>query len=277
MQNAQSIFEFGDYRAFLWSHVRRQKEQKPDWTLGQWAKRIGFSSTSSLTKVLNGDRELGPKAQQKIVRYFTFSKAESEQFAMLVALAKGQTRLGSGPLSRIVANRYRTMSLEEFKSLSDPDAFVLRETLKLSPSATPEELIRKLRRPKSRRDTEKLLETLKSLSLVEEPRPGYFSYKDGHVTTSSDLASEAIRQYHEQCLGRIKEDVRNVAVEYRELQATTFCIDVCDLQRAKEKIRKFRQDFAREFENAKGNAVYQLHLSFIPQTKLTSVTKETSK
>ena len=80
--------EIHHYRDFLRKYAENSKLRRPGFSLGAWAKALGLKSTSSLTKVLAGEREAGPELLEKLVRYFKFSELEEAQFRNLVTISK---------------------------------------------------------------------------------------------------------------------------------------------------------------------------------------------
>jgi hypothetical protein len=83
-----NISEFTDFRKFLRDYASEKKKQHPDWSLAVWARELGLSSTSSLTKILNGQREAGDKFCFKVIEYFQFSVEQAKHFDYLVFQSK---------------------------------------------------------------------------------------------------------------------------------------------------------------------------------------------
>lgn len=90
---------------------------------------------------------------------------------------------------------------------------------------------------------------------------------EGRINTSNDVASEAIKRYHEQMLEHARESVRSADVDERELTASCLVMRVSNLSQAKVMIREFRSKFARTFEEDGGDAVYQIQIQLFPITK----------
>lgn len=83
-----NIFSFNDYRSFLLAYAHVMKEKNPRWSFGAWARRLELKTTSSLTKILQGDRNPGAEITDKFVKYFRFSEQETEYFRDLIRLEK---------------------------------------------------------------------------------------------------------------------------------------------------------------------------------------------
>jgi|GEM_PF-2550103 len=86
------ISTYTDFRKFLQDYASEKKKQNPEWSLALWAKELGLSSTSSLTKIINGQREAGSKFCFKIIEYFKFSIDETKHFDYLVYTSKAELK-----------------------------------------------------------------------------------------------------------------------------------------------------------------------------------------
>ncbi|MBY0371533.1 TIGR02147 family protein, partial [bacterium] len=83
-----SVYEYNDYRAFLVDHARRMQGKQKRWSYGAWAKRLGLKTTSSITKVVQGQRTPGDKLTESLVGYFRFDPTEAAHFRDLVRLQR---------------------------------------------------------------------------------------------------------------------------------------------------------------------------------------------
>jgi hypothetical protein len=86
------ISTYTDFRKFLRDYAAEKKKQNPSWSLAIWARELGLSSTSSLTKILNGQREAGNKFCFKVIEYFKFSMEEAKHFDYLVYTSKAELK-----------------------------------------------------------------------------------------------------------------------------------------------------------------------------------------
>lgn len=87
-QSLLSIKKFTSYKAYLNHYVELKKQQTPTFSLGSWAKHMGLKDTSSIGKVINGQREAGPQIADKLINYFSFSPSEEKYFRNLIKLSK---------------------------------------------------------------------------------------------------------------------------------------------------------------------------------------------
>lgn len=84
----KSVKKYQDYKVFLNDYFRLKKELNNQWSLGAWASYMGLQNTSTLSRVLNGERIIGPKLFEKLVRYFEMNEEEIEHFKNLIKRSK---------------------------------------------------------------------------------------------------------------------------------------------------------------------------------------------
>lgn len=86
------ISTYTDFRKFLRDYANEKKQQNPEWSLAIWARELGLSSTSSLTKIINGQREAGSKFCFKVIEYFKFTIEDTKHFDYLVYTSKAELK-----------------------------------------------------------------------------------------------------------------------------------------------------------------------------------------
>lgn len=269
-----NVKNFGDYRVFLKSHFELKKEQNAQWSYGAWAKRLGLQATSSLTKIMTGDREPGPEITSKLVQFLNFDSNEKQYFCDLIRLSK------------IKDDPRLKMMLMEKMGREHPDAHLhviddrssdiisnwfcltIREMVKLHDFLEdPKWIQARLMFDVSLDQIKKALEDLLHQGLLKRNKEGKLVVSSGLLRTTNDIASEAIKQYHEQMLDNAKSALRKVSVEEREFTAEMMTIDKNKLPEIKEFIREFKAKFVRVFEEQKGSETYQFQVQFFPLTK----------
>ena len=102
-----------------------------------WARQLGLKDTSSITKILNGQRHPGSKLTQKLSDFFEFEHEESQYFEDLVRLQKH----GNDPklciaimerMEKLHPNaQMRIIDLSPFNLISHWYCLVIREMVRL--------------------------------------------------------------------------------------------------------------------------------------------------
>ena len=82
------VFNFTDYRAFLNSYLDEKKNHNRHYSTSLFSKDLKLKDTSSINKILKGQRHAGSEVTDKICDYFRFSDKERYFFCDLVSLAK---------------------------------------------------------------------------------------------------------------------------------------------------------------------------------------------
>lgn len=274
MQSGPCVTKFGDYRAFLIAHAQEKKRSNRRWTMGAWAKRMGLKTTSSLTKVVNGQRNPGPDITNKFIEYFSFSAEEADYFRDLVQLhkVKRDPRLSVVLMEKLQSqtgsNDFVFLDAQTFAVISDWYCYAIREMVQLDQFFEDSDWIsRRLRFKVAPRQVRNAIKNLLAVGLLKRNAKGQLELHETRIDTTPDVAGEAVKRYHEQSLENAKLAVRTVEIHKREMTCTTFVTDSRLMPEAKAEIRKFRAKFAKLFERPKGDSVYQLHLSYFPLTR----------
>lgn len=278
MSKTLSVTYFTDYRAFLVAHAQERKAASPRWTYGSWAKRLDLRTTSSLTKVIHGQRNAGPEITEKLVQYFHFSQSEADYFRDLVQLhkVKRDPRLAVVLMERLQKDSSSEgiafLDEKTFSVISEWYCYAVREMVRMDHFfEDPNWISSRLRFKVAPRQIRKAIQDLLSVGLLTRDSRGRLEMKEARIDTTHDVACEAIRRNHEQTLENAKQAVRAVDVSLREMTGATLVMNVESLPAAKETIRRFRRKFAQTFEADKGNALYQIHLSLFPLTRVHKV------
>lgn len=270
----QDVTSFLDYREFLLAHAEAQRGRNPRWTFGVWAKRLGLKGTASLTRVLQGQRHPGPEMVDRLVGYFAFDDSRAEYFRDLITLHKvrNDPRLSLIIIEKMGKNqpnsairRLDENTLQAFQTISSWFWPVVLEMTKLRDfNPDPRWIAEHITFEVSPRDIATAIDNLIALNLLRREPDGSLVPSGERLNTQPDVASEAVKRYHEEMLARAAESQRTVPVHQREITAQCLAIREDRLQEAKELIREFQDRFGTLLETSDGNAAYQLQIQFFP-------------
>lgn len=271
--NYPKLNQFLDYRTFLIAHAQEQKRRNPQWSYGAWAKRLGLGGTATITRIIHGDRHPGPKLVDKLIQYFGFAPREAEYFRDLVQLDK----LRSDPkmstmLMEKLGKKYsnemkKSVDEKTFQTISNWYFLTIREMVRLVGfKLDPTWISNMLRFKVNARQVTHALQILQELELIRTTPDNRVEQVEGRLDTTNDVASEAIRRYHEEMLDNARNALRNVPPEEREVSSQTLAINSSNLSKAKALIREFQEKFAELLEEERGDQVYQFQLQLFPLT-----------
>ncbi|MEK6706611.1 MAG: TIGR02147 family protein [Bdellovibrionota bacterium] len=274
MKTELNIQKFTDYRAFLLAHAQDMKKQRPSWSYRCWAKTLGLNATSSITKIIQGQRHPGPLMTEKLIQYFCFRERDAHYFRDLVRLYKIRR---DPKLSVLLMEKMgRQHPSGAIKILDDPTFsivsnwyhFVIREMCRMdSFFEDPDWISKSLRFKATPREVGQAIQKLLQSNMLIRDERGRLQVSDGRIHTGSDTASEAIKRYHEQMLENAKQGIRTISLDEREFTSSVLVVRKENLSRAREAIREFKNKFAELFEEANGETVYALQIQLYPMTK----------
>jgi uncharacterized protein (TIGR02147 family) len=266
-----NVYDFKDYREFLREFVSRQKQENPQWTIAGWARELGLLATTSLTKILNGQREPGEKICRKLVEYFRFDHDQIRYFDMLVRLNK----CDDDHLKEVFQEKLMKLTpvpgklfLDEtrLEMISDWTHLAIRQLASVSPLPNdPEWIARQLVFEAPAAQVRRALDNLVVLGLLEL-KDGFFRMSQSWITTQEDIPSKALRSHHSQMIENAKKSIEMVPVEKRQICGSTMAIPLNKMESAKSLIRQFASDMAKLMDSPSCDQVYQLNVQFFPLT-----------
>jgi uncharacterized protein (TIGR02147 family) len=268
-----NVKNFGDYRSFLKTHFEVKQKLNPSWSLGAWAKRLDLKATSSLTKILNGDRDPGESITEKFAQYFDFDSNEKNYFNDLIRLSKikDDPRLKM-ILMQKMGREYPDAHLhvltdKSFEIISNWFCMTIREMVRLYDfQEDPEWIQERLMFEVSVDEIRQAIKDLLHQGLIKRNDEGKLISSQGLLHTTNDVASKSIKRFHKQMLDHAKTSLHTVDVELREFSSETLTINKSNISQAKELIRDFKAKFARLLEEQQGDETYQLQVQFFPLT-----------
>lgn len=266
------IFQYRDYREFLRHHVSMCKQENPEWTIAGWARELGLLATTSLTKILNGQREPGEKICQKLLEYFRFNDEEAKYFVYLIRLNKtsdsGLREVFEEKLSKLAPSQGK-LQLDEakFQVVAEWTHFAIRQMAQVMPLPYDAKLISsQLLFDVSVEQVAAAIKNLLQLGLITL-KDGFLYKTDSWIATTDDIPSKALRQHHTQMIKNAVRSIEEIPVQQREIRGMTMAVPTNKMPVAKNLIRQFTEDMARLMSDGSLDQVYQLNVQFFPLSK----------
>lgn len=263
------ITTFKSLNAFLTAHDNFMKESSHNWSLSEWARQLKLESTTSLTKILNGQRNVGGTIQQALEDYFNFSEKDRRYFQLLIQNEKIHSE---DPLKNLIETEIAlTAATEPIVRLSEDEwaqinqwyYVALRQLSRIVPLPNDDKLIKHLLNIQEDVDVISAMKTLVNLGLLLEV-DNRFVAADVIITTTQNISSETIKVHHEQMGALALKAIRKYDVKLRNFQSCTFLLDQHNLKEAHGLIEKFIADLTTLIDNSKGNSVYQMNVQLFP-------------
>ncbi len=266
------IFNYSDYRLFLVDHYEAEKKRFAGFSYNIWAKKLDLKNNTSIIKVIKGQRNAGPEMIEKFNDYFRFTIKEKEYFAGLIELDKETNSKLQVLIKRDLQklnhkNKVTFINEDEFSVISSVWCFALRSIARLNALTDDIPKLSKMFHFKvSNKKLSQSFDALLRSNLLEKNDAGYTCLKMS-LNTADDIASEALKQFHEEVLDVAKDSLRTVEPQLREISGLTLTFDIEKLDEAKAMIRDFQDQFAALYgKSDKANHVYQMQMQFFPLT-----------
>lgn len=270
-----SIYNYKELHNFLKDAWLDKKRKNPAFSLSAWSRQLGFENSSPLSLALKGKRTLPKKYLPLVIKSLDLNMEEATYLENLFDLSKAKTAKEKlfyhkqlEQLSPQISNK---TTVDEYRSLAEPIYGFILELTELKNFKTDPYWIQDRLRVRydlfTISDAIQRLIKLNLLKVEESPRRFYKTYRN--ITTENDVLDWAAREFHQEISRLAGLAVQEQPLETREFQSFTFNLKKKDLMKAKNKIRKFIDNFLAEFESppGQGDETYQLNVQLFAVTR----------
>ncbi|NUP08025.1 MAG: TIGR02147 family protein [Polyangiaceae bacterium] len=281
MASSPSVYEYLDYRSFMRDVYAARKAADAKFSFRFFARRAGFSSSNFLKLVMDGDRNLGPTAIDRVASAMKLTADEAEFFALLVAMNQAQTVADRNrAFERVAANRRfraaRKLDGPLFEYLTRWYYPVIRELAGRDDFVEDAAWVAsQVYPPIEAREAKSALKTLEKLGLLVRDEAGKLARGEASLTTGHEVRHVVVPAYHLQMIERAAKAVEIVPVDQRDVSSLTVCIRESTLTELKAKIHRFREEMLDRCDtDTDPERVYQLCIQLFPLSKSKEVAQK---
>jgi uncharacterized protein (TIGR02147 family) len=261
-QNENSLVA-ADIRLRLQKELVRRCQTNSKYSLRAFARFLGIEN-SRLSKILRGERPVGPKLLEQIARKLAFSPLEVSAYQDDHRKKKG-LRFAAAASKRA----YLALAQDSFELIEDSRHYLLLELMKTNDfTADPKWFARVM--GVSTSEIQAYLDRLIRVGLLDIRGDGtWIDLSEGfssHIL--DDLTTTAAHQRSQiQILRLAIEAIQNVSMEKRDQSSMMMATHSSKVIEAKKRIRAFRRELNEFLEDCtEKDAVYQLSVSLFPLT-----------
>ena len=263
------LIDHTHYRSYLNTLLAEKCAKNPQFSLRAFAGQLNMSP-SNLSRILNGKRNLTTKMAAHVSMLLGHSEVERAYFSDLILLEESKNdKVKQSIIERIEKRRSidhpRTVDLDAFRIISDWYHFALLALTKTKGFKSNPQWIAK-RLGISIHEVKLAIERLKNLTLLREEKNNYVAVNHANVTTTHDISSIAIKNYHKQMVGKALEAIEHEAVQDRDISSITVSFKPSQMAKTKKLIKEFRQKMNAELDVEGGEDLYQLNIQFFKLT-----------
>lgn len=267
------IFEYLDYRRFLYDICEKKKELNPHFSYRYLSQKLNIKSAGFLSWVLQGKRNISSRLVIEIVRFFKLNNTEGEYFENLVTFNQATTHeqrrhafdkilvMRRGVIKQIEAD-----ACEFYRKWYYPALRELVAVMSINDNNI-NDVAAKLYPPVKTNDIKDALSTLLRLGLVIKGENGVYRRTDQVISSRENIPLVALHDYQISCLEIAKATIDAFEKSERELSTVTMSIDdeayISIIDRLAV-MRREVMEIARSVK--KPSRVMQLNMQYFPLT-----------
>lgn len=269
-----SIFQYSDYRAFLRDHFAYMKATHASYSFRTFSRLAGFNSPNFLQLVYDGKRNLSNESVERVANAFRLNKSETSFLSSLVRFNQAYTNEEKNEqFERMLQHRqYRKIRMivpDQFEYYSKPFHIALRELVDTADFQENFDWISKrLRHRVSEKDVRDGLELLLKLGFLKRVN-GKLALSESSMSTSPEVSSLAVMNYHKEMLRMADEALDTVAPSERDMSSVTVAISAQQMKELKRRVTEFRNSLLSWLDSStdKKDEVLQVNFQVFPLTR----------
>jgi len=211
----EKVFQFIDPNEYLLNVLDEKKKNNPNFSIRAWARQLGYKNPDLLAKVLRGERRIKNGLSEKILETLKLSEKAKQYFKILVLLSNTNSitekELYLSMLKSFNPKKpYSTLTVDQFRYIADWHHIAILELTRLADFKSDLTYIAKrLKSSLSKAQIQNAINRLIRLQLLETDKNGTLKKtSDKPLHVGGNVASEAIRKYHEQMIKKAESALK---------------------------------------------------------------------
>ncbi len=265
------VTEYIDYRLYLKEYYEHEREHTHYFSHRYFAQAAGISSSSFLSRVIAGKRNLTRQMVEKFSVALKHSEKEKIYFKNLVLFNQAKTAGEKSEHYAVLRSlkgivRETTLQGAEYDYFSNWYTPVIRELICIFPFNDNFIKIAQMIQPAiSAPQARKAVALLLKLGLVERQDDGMYTQTEKSIVADSQIKSIAVRSYVDSMLKHSIEALHSMDKSIRHISSMTMGLSqeqyktlVVELESFKERVK----EIVTQYDDA--SQVYELNFAFFP-------------
>jgi uncharacterized protein (TIGR02147 family) len=238
------------------------------------AKELGFPSPNYIKLVMDGQRNIGLRSIDRLLRGLQLRDREKEYFSHLVLFSQAKTNSEKNHFYVLMSSvrspiNSTALTTGVYRYYNEWYHSIVRELItREKPPVKAIVIAKKIKPHVTVTQVKKSIDLLLELGLIVANENGTYSQSSHVLETEHDVVSVGIRNYHLKMIDIAKECIDSEPYDKREISSLTLCISGDAMVRIKNLFKEFEQELlyiARESNDPKH--VYQANFQFFPLTE----------
>jgi uncharacterized protein (TIGR02147 family) len=267
-----SIYSYTDYREYLTDELARKSRRNSSFSLRAAAAHIGVGS-GTLSRILNGTRNIGPSLLPRIVSFLGLKTKEADYFAAMVKFSRtaneGKKRHYYEAMLRLRSEVRKKIPEETYHIFEQWYCLALHQLFRSVPDcADPKKLGAMLDPTVSEAKTRKAISLLLRCGVIRKNDSGGYSPVDNSLTTGETWRGMAIHGFQRSAAAMALDALERFPKQERDFSTLTLTLSSESFNAAREIIKSARQKLLAldEKENAP-DRVYQVNFQMFPLSR----------
>lgn len=266
------IFEYTDFRQFLYDRLEMRKAENPAFSLRWVAAKAGIDP-GTLSRVLKGERKLDPRFSARLGQALGLVGDEREYLENLVLFSQARSQTEKNQfyekMLKLLGSKVRTLEERQYEYYSQWYHVAIRELLNVYDFKGDFQELAKLLRPAVRpQDARKALQLLLESGLVEVDAKGVYQLTEKLISSGEGISSMLADNFHlamgEMALRAIQEMDR----KERSFSSLTLTLSEAGRDSVDAALARFRRtvmEIAKR--DASVDGVYQMNFQIFPLSR----------
>jgi uncharacterized protein (TIGR02147 family) len=266
-----SIYSYLDYRQYLKDDFAARQARNHRYSYRAAAVRLGINS-GTLVRILAGKRNISRSLLPTFVKYLGLKSKEETYFGLLVRFNQTkdsrERRELYGDLVRHRGERKRNIEPDRYEYFHEWYYCAVRELLRFYPFEGDWKALAEMVAPNiTPYQAERAVEVLRTLGLVQGEDRGALRVVDSLVTTGDRWSGTAIHRFQIAMMHKALEAIDRFPKEQRDISTLTVGLSAKGLDRAREVLKRARDEILDIEESDASERVYQLNMQVFPLTE----------
>lgn len=251
-------------RNYINEAFEMRRKDRPQYSLRAFASKIEVSP-GNLSQFFNRKKVFNKKTLDKILTILEPNPETRKEFLydynnQLISKIKQQSTITNYPSLKIEAT--------SFDKIKDPIYFNFLNLIETEGfnNGQKQEIINKLQISCEFYDS--MINTLINENIISVSNDGKISRNALHLKTDDDISMAALREHHQKIIEKSVIALKEVPIELRDITSMTLPVNIEQLPKAKEIIRKFQDDMLHLLNQNPRTEVYHLSVALFPANKL---------
>ncbi len=270
------LLSFQDYRKFLNAFVDYCCKRQRGFSLNRLSRALGFRSSSSLLKVLSGDRPPSRRLIENLCVYLDLRSEQANYLREIFAVGRltkdTHGKVGTKSLTKAIGKNFLILPIDQCRLLADVLSMTIIEMSVIKGFVPDADWIQtKLRGKHSKSRIRMVLAFLQNRNFLGAESSGiHIEVMDGEQPTVKTQRAEMINRLNLNFLVAAQEAVKGSRPDKIYRSGSIFKMSSRNIKKAIEALDRYHDEISKLLTNDDGPDVYAFAMQFFPMTKSSS-------